>query len=302
VETCTDASNSYSCLRLRLYRWTGTVWNQVGPFLYIPECTALLAIDPLGNPVVTWVHPSKKRVNFRRWNGGIWAWIPSMELPSRSTTGGAANFQIDALGRFVVVYGVSTPIDSPPYYLSGVYASRWDGSQWQQLGTELFKDNKRSFYAPDLRIDKNNVPFVAFITRQILGGCTEDIPCITNEDLYVRKWNGTRWTQVGSYIDSAGEKVNNPSLAFTPDGRPMIAYDESYRGNQNIYIKVLSYGGTWGYVGARVERNVANPAYLPSLAVDAAGNAIFSYQVNYETKGPGMEENVEAVYVRKFQP
>jgi hypothetical protein len=165
-----------------------------------------------------------------------------------------------------------------------LYVKRWDGTKWVQLGTSLSRSTANNTYNPSLAVDKNGTLFVAYI-ENVAG----------DQNLYVKKWTGSTWVQVSSNVDTAGSGVDNPSLAFTPDGRPMVAYDESYKGNRNIYIKRLNASNRWEYVGARAERNIANDAYLPSLAVDSAGNAIFSYKEYLQYKALN-------VYVRKYQP
>lgn len=296
-------------------QWNGSSWVALGNGLGTPAYDPALAIDSQNRPVVAFsaclTDPEGVRCNaygiyVKRWNGTAWVLLgdilsvfpPQPDYPGGSiiprSSAISPTIAIDSLDRPIVVWEETERRNSS---VSHVYAKRWDGSKWVLLGTAVDRDDMnrlpyplgdyRPYHKPSLIIDKKtNTPYVAYVDYIL---ATDD------DNLYVRKFDGSKWVQVSSSIDSAGSRVSNPSLSLTPDGRPMVAYDENYNGNKNIYIKVLSYGGTWGYVAARAERTITNNAYLPSLTVDATGNAIFSY----EEEVAGQQRNV---YVRKFQP
>jgi hypothetical protein len=288
-------------------RWDGTKWVNL-PFGAVSgeggnnTITMATALDKTNRPLVAFSSNLRGEAGSTETSQGLWVtrwdgtklaqlgqqvegYFESFSTGVKRGTPfdvGSLSLATDNLDRPVVAVS-RCPVTTTPCN-NNLYVKRWDGSKWVQLGTSLSRSASNSTYKPSLAVAKDGTLFVAYI-ENVSG----DI------NLYVKKWTGSTWVQVSSNVDSAGSGVDNPSLALTPDGRPMVAYDESYNGNRNIYIKVLSLGGTWGYVGARVERTITNNAYLPSLAVDAAGNAIFSY----EEEVAGQQRNV---YVRRFQP
>jgi hypothetical protein len=299
------ATDSPPDIDIFVKQWDGSKWLQLGGELTTPTLSRqsrlpALAVDAQNRPVVAYSECLEYTGDFctgydlyvKRWDGSKWVVLGTAlnvqknvaPVVSGSYASGAT-VALDGLGRIVVAWQEGTTTASPR-----VYAKRWNGSSWTLLGSAVDRNDTnpvRYNYKPSLVIDKKtNTPYVAYV---------DYIPATNDDNLYVMKFDGSKWVQVSSNIDSAGSKVDNPSLSLTPDSRPMVAYDESYNGNRNIYIKVLSLGGTWGYVGARVERTITNNAYLPSLAVDATGNAIFSY----EEEVAGQQRNV---YVRKYQP
>jgi hypothetical protein len=293
---------------LEVDRWDGTKWLKLpfqlsaSNFIVNNVVTVSMAVDKANKPLVAFTANAQgeeglfgtfQNLVVARWDGTKLAQLgKQVEGFSASSLDGSKlgipldvsslSLATDNLDRPVVAVARCAVAQLP--CINNLYVKRWDGSKWVQLGNSLTRSNSKGSSKPSLAVDKNGNLFVAFI-ESVTGGV----------NLYVKKWTGSTWVQLDSNVDSAGSGVNNPSLALTPDGRPMVAYDESYNGNRNIYIKVLSYGGTWGYVGAKVERTITNNAYLPSLAVDGAGNAIFSY----EEEVAGQLRNV---YVRRFQP
>ena len=74
-------------------------------------------------------------------------------------------------------------------------------------------------------------------------------------EIYVRRWNGTIWEEVGSGSASGGGISDNggwsrsPSLAVAPDGMPHVAWSDDSGGDYEIYLLRWN-GSSWEEVGA----------------------------------------------------
>jgi hypothetical protein len=64
-----------------------------------------------------------------------------------------------------------------------------------------------------------------------------------DREIYVRRWNGSIWKEVGSGSASGGGISDNdgdsrwPSLAVAPDGRLYVAWDDDSGGDPEIYVR-----------------------------------------------------------------
>jgi len=64
-----------------------------------------------------------------------------------------------------------------------------------------------------------------------------------NGEIYVRRWNGSIWAEMGSGSASGGGISNtngvslSSSLAIGPDGAPVVAWHDDSRGNYEIYVR-----------------------------------------------------------------
>ncbi|MEW6200600.1 MAG: hypothetical protein AB1546_01380 [bacterium] len=62
-----------------------------------------------------------------------------------------------------------------------------------------------------------------------------------NYEIYVKRWNGTSWVEMGTGSASGGGASNNlgyseyPSIATDSAGNPIIVWDDDTSGNWEIY-------------------------------------------------------------------
>ncbi len=100
--------------------------------------------------------------------------------------------------------------------------------------------------------------------------------------LYFARWNGSKW--VVQVVERAPNNpstlspasLSHPSLAFTNESKPAIAYSAYSYGADPLYTGprfALSNGSSWG-----VEVPPPGlPYWMPSLAYDSNGSAIVAY-------------------------
>jgi len=139
----------------------------------------------------------------------------------------------------------------------------------------------------------DNTPYVAWVDGS--GG---------NSEIYVRRWNGSNWAEVG--IGSAtGSGISNNagysrylSMAIMPDGTPYIAWQDGTGGDEEIYVRrwnELDWEevGTGSATGGGVSDN-STDSLDPSMAISSDGTP---YAVWHNWDGTNYQ-----IYARYWPP
>ena len=196
-----------------------------------------LALAPDGNSVTAWQDNSggNLEIYVKRWDGSKW-----VEMGSGSATGGGISnnpgysenpsLAIDPDGKAVVAWEDDS---------SGVqiYVKRWNGSAWVEMGAGSasgggISNTAGSSAHPSLAIGSDGMPVVAWENSG--SG---------NIEVYVKRWNGSAWVEMGAGSASGGGISQNngvsgdPSLAIGPDGVPVVAWQDNSGGNREIYAR-----------------------------------------------------------------
>jgi len=276
-------------------RWNGSSWEEVGAGSASGGGISdkrdssdypSVAIAPDGTPYVAWEdfydgedpRNGYTEIYVRRWNGSSWE-----EVGADSASGGGISDNIGESRRpSLAIAPDGTPYiawydDSYYYDYYNIYVRRWNGSSWEEVGADSasgrgISNNWSTSKEPSLAIAPNGTPYVAW--HDWGGG---DAP-----EIYVRRWNGSSWEEVGADSASGGGISNNsgnswfPSVAIAPDGTPYVAWwDDSSGGDSEIYVRRWN-GSSWEEVGAGsasgggISGNSGDSAY-PSLAIAPDG-------------------------------
>lgn len=96
-------------------------------------------------------------------------------------------------------------------------------------------------------------------------------------NIYVKQRTGNNvWTALGGPLETnARNPARFPSLASWSN-RPAVAFSEIEAGNWNVYVKYWT-GSVWKTLGAALDINIKDSAYLPSLAVNSAGRLVVAW-------------------------
>ena len=126
----------------------------------------------------------------------------------------------------------------------------FENGKWLEIGHDsaagggISNNNGRSDN-PSVAIGADGMPVVAWADEASGNG-----------EIYVRRWNGSAWAEIGENSAQGGGISNTdrhsyqPSLAIAPDGQPVIAWAENTEGdNREIYVRRWN-GSTWEEVGA----------------------------------------------------
>jgi hypothetical protein len=220
-----------------------------------------------GYPVVAYtdnsVGPAGK-VFVKKWNTLGWlqlgdalnnAALSPLDLPTKSSVSSLA---VNGSSNPVVAYTdcvTNFQVLPPQCTGQGIFVKRWDGTNWQQLGTLLDISNNKTAREPKIVLNSAGNPVVTW---------TEQVGTSTN--IYVKRWNGTSWVQLGTFLDvDANQGSQFPSLALDNSGNPTVSWVEGI----DVYVKRWN-GTNWVQLGSVV---LSNSDYS-DIVIDATGNPI----------------------------
>jgi hypothetical protein len=201
----------------------------------------------------------------KQWNGSSWGQLGTfLNFDSNNNLyAQSPNLALDSFGNPVVSWQEGDGISS------NIYVKRWNGSSWIEVGNTLNFNTDHYAYDPSLALDSSGNPVVSWsecIAADAFGNCT-------NYDIYVKRWNGSNWVQLGTTLDiNANQNAYAPSLGLDGSGNPTVSWQEYGGFSDNVYVKRWN-GSSWVQVGSPLEFGTS-----PSLALDSSGNPIVSYQ------------------------
>jgi hypothetical protein len=113
------------------------------------------------------------------------------------------------------------------------------------------------------------------------------------DSLFVKRWNGTAWTQVGGAVDILVGHTNPeyPTLGIDSSGNPVVGWSENDGISKNIYLKRFS-GSDWLPLGSGfLDVNLNQAAIYASLVLDSSDKITVAW-----TETDGTSSNV---YVKR---
>ncbi|HUW09189.1 MAG TPA: PPC domain-containing protein, partial [Anaerolineae bacterium] len=194
--------------------------------------------------------------------------------------------------------------DGTPYiaWLDAIYGDweifvrRWNGTSWEEVGAGSasgggISDNHGGSFNPSLAVAGDGTVYVAWADMSDGDG-----------EIYVLRWDGSSWQEVGAGSASGGGISNNlngswvPSLAIAPDGKPWVAWEDHSHWNPEIFVRRWN-GSTWETVGAGSASgggisNSTGESYDPELVVASDGSAFVAWEDN--------SDGDKEVYVRRW--
>lgn len=229
--------------------------------------------DPSGAPVIGYV--LSNQIFFLRWNGSSW-----QSLFTGLTVGFYPMFVLDSSGHPIVTWNnhyYGTTNDE-------IFVKRWNGSAWVEMGVGsatgggISNSPGGSFFGPDIALDASGNPIVVWEDKS--SG---------NSEIYVKRWNGTQWINMGVNSASAGGISNSAAdstyvdIAVSPAGVPVVTWHEySYNLNiDSIYVKQWN-GTSWiemgtGSASGKGISTEQRIAHRPSIVIDYTGAPIVTW-------------------------
>jgi hypothetical protein len=256
-------------------RWNGSTWAPLGGELGVetgykvgrytwPKCGGIV-VDGSDVPIIAWsAHVGSKADALfgARWSRRQQRWLGlDPTIDGRATE---ASVDIDDQDR---VYIASfTPGGS---YAGGATTRVWrfEDGVWSQLGADM-----PNTAGPVIAVRGNRSAYLAL--SDAAGGV-----------ISVKRWRAGAWQDLPS--PGGGTDV---ALAFTPAGRPVLAYVDATAPNF-VRVKVL-VAGAWTELGAGIADVTGQSASL-DLGVDERGRATVAWTAGDATTG-------SAVFVARY--
>ncbi|GHG78355.1 Ig-like domain-containing protein [Comamonas sp. JC664] len=105
-------------------------------------------------------------------------------------------------------------------------------------------------------------------------------------DLFVHRWTGSRWEQVGPGLKTSPNEftINSPNIQLLPDGTPVVAWQEDMGGQSDNYIHVAKWDGTsWvRYGGERGILPDRTYAHNVALQLNSQGHPVVAFSLDME--------------------
>jgi hypothetical protein len=258
-----------SSFNIYVYQWNGFDWLQVGSPLDVALANdatfPTLGVDSTGTPTVAWQEYDGTGINIyvKRWNGSSWLQLGNALDINLSHNAYEPDLSLDASGKPVVTWSESD---------GNVYVKRWSGTGWVKLGGPLDGVLTDFSVFPSLALDASGTPFVAF--QECVNSCS-------HYDVYVKRWNGTSWLQLGGAVDTTlTRNAENPSIAVSSTGKPSVLWREGIGfSNDDLYAKQWT-GSSWAKLGEMLDVSPANNVLYPALVLDPKANPVAIWQEN----------------------
>jgi hypothetical protein len=180
-----------------------------------------------------------------------------------------------------------------------IYLVRWNGTSWVDLqgsgNGRGVSNTEGSALAPSVAVDAMDHPVVAW----------QDSSTVSWE-IYVRRWDGSAWQELQQSATEGGVSRTPlglsaaASMALDDRGNPVIAWEESFGNNSDVYTRRYDCGwrgcswedvggkpGQHGGMGGKVGRSA-----FPALVLDHKGRPIVAWQ---DSLGGSFQ-----IYLRRF--
>jgi len=228
--------------------WTGSVWAEKGTGSASnggiggsapKECD--IAILNNGMPAVCW-KDNYDYIYVKQWTGSVWD-----KLGTGSDSGTGISGSGWAYHPRIACGDLGPPYITWMYYVSqtsypDIYVKTWDGSNWVETNTGSasgggISNNEGKSKYPSIAIDSDDNPIICWQDDTDLGG---------NRAVYVRRWNGSAWAEMGTG-SASGTGINGvlaeayrPTVAAGPNGDPVICWQEEIYNFSEVYVKKFS--------------------------------------------------------------
>jgi hypothetical protein len=220
-------------IEFAMRRWGGSVWEDPG----ISELSAwstegqALALDANSLPTAVW--SENDEIYLRRWNGATWE-----ELGGSASGGGVSNTYYGSIGPNIAV-----DADGDPSVVwierfadhNAVYLKRWDGTAWQELGGSASGDGVNGsvseWYSCAIVMDTAGDPIVSWR----VPGERDSYGNVVTHNIYLRRWDGGAWVEIGGSGSGHGLGVINRefAMALPRAGRLCLTWENA----QAVFVR-----------------------------------------------------------------
>lgn len=246
-----------------------------------------VVIDNAGNPVVAWQDETSGQWNIyvKRWDGQSWQETGSDSATGGGITGnsGCSRYPAIAVNKTGGEIYVTWEKENPSGFIanSEIFIKKWDGISWQEAGAGSascggISDNTGISKSPSMAMDNAGNPVIAW---------EDSTP--GNVEIYLRKYNGISWEELGGSVSGGGISGNAgssryPCIAVDGSGCPVVAWEDDTSGDVEIYVRKWD-GEQWTEMGKGSASGGGisdNKGYSirPALSTNDSGNVVVVWQ------------------------
>ena len=218
-------------------RWDGVSWMTLGGALDANGTSGALvndvSLDKNGNPYVLWqelVSPSGLYV--WHWNGTAWETLGD-KINATSVNNGSLS--VDSAGHPVVTWSERHTVGDS----FRVYVKTWTGTDWLSVGSGAALNTNLNNIAisPQITFDASGFMVIAWSERE---------PGSNPYSVYVKRWNGAVWQQLGGALNfSASKSSYLGGITVDTNNNPIVSFTEIINNdNRTAYVKHWN-GTSW---------------------------------------------------------
>ncbi len=181
-----------------------------------------------------------------------------------------AEMEADVAGTYVVQLVVNNGIATSQPAVETITVTG-AATGWKRMGEVLDIDYSQNAMNPYLAVDSSGSPVVAWEET--------DPNAASMKNIYVKKWNGSSWTQLGGALDiNIADDVYQPVVAIDPtDGNPVVLWEEE-SGARKVFVKKWN-GSSWTQLGNALNTDVTKDAFTrPSIATSSSGTIYAAWE------------------------
>ncbi|MCX6351749.1 MAG: T9SS type A sorting domain-containing protein [Bacteroidetes bacterium] len=247
---CTDtkgniyASGNFLTSTNKFYvaKWDGTKWSQLGTGTNALNANAnILSIGADGSDKIYATgkfENSKFNKYVAKWDGTKWS-----ELGAINSSLSIRYMYVEKSGKVYVDKNTSGTIQ----------LFFWNGTKWAELGDSANKDYLRPYSINAINSDKNGNVYV--------GGNFKN----ANNQYYLAKWNGVKWSQVDS-----GFKTGGFATIFIDNANNIYGAGAFKNTKGKTYVAKYD-GSSWSHIGGGVDTLNGNGT-IGCIFVDGSSN------------------------------
>lgn len=240
-------SNGDASGHVRVYRWDGVAWDQLGADLdgeaADDRSGESVAISRDGNTVAIGASrndgngDAAGHVRIFRWTGNTWQQLGG-DIDGEAAgdrSGWSVSLSEDGLRVAIGAFGNDGNGSAAGH--ARIY--RWEGTAWQQMGSDLDGEAAGDSSGASVSLSDDGETVA-------IGAINNDGAGNQAGHTRVFRWNGTAWSQLGADID--GERkldLSGSSVSLSADGATVAigARDNGGNGTYSGHTRVYRWGG-----------------------------------------------------------